>query len=67
MIRHDLPGDKWQKSSFSPDNGGNCVEGQLTAEGLFAVGDSKNRVLGAHTFEPAVWQQFINAVRTGTV
>ncbi|MFE4826645.1 DUF397 domain-containing protein [Streptomyces sp. NPDC056672] len=67
MIRHGLPEDKWQKSSYSPDNGGQCFERQMTADGLVAVGDSKNRLLGAHAFEPAVWQQFVNAVRTGTV
>ncbi|GAB2769339.1 DUF397 domain-containing protein [Streptomyces daliensis] len=63
MMRHDLPRDKWQKSSYSPDNGGQCVEKQVTADGLVAVGDSKHRDLGAHTFSPAQWQAFVAAVR----
>ena len=29
MMRHDLPEDGWRKSSYSSDNGGNCIETQL--------------------------------------
>ncbi|MFI9582656.1 DUF397 domain-containing protein [Streptomyces sp. NPDC052236] len=67
MTRHNLPEDAWQKSSYSGDNGGQCVEKQLTADGLVAVGDSKNRSLGAHTFDPKQWQVFITAVRNDTI
>ncbi|MFI6528995.1 DUF397 domain-containing protein [Streptomyces uncialis] len=65
MMRYDLPEDGWQKSSYSPDNGGNCVERQLTADGEVAVGDSKCRALGAHAFAPAAWQEFVTAVAHG--
>ena len=67
MMRHDLPEDKWYKSSYSTDNGGQCFEKQTTAEGDIACGDSKNRLLGAHTFIPPVWQEFVTAVRNGTL
>lgn len=63
MMRHNLPADAWKKSSYSPDNGGNCVETQVTADGLVAVGDSKDRALGAHAFDPSPWQVFVTAVR----
>jgi hypothetical protein len=67
MMRHDLPEDSWQKSSYSADNEGSCVERQLTPDGLVAVGDSKDRALGAHTFAPAQWAAFVAAVRGGGV
>ncbi|WP_323137855.1 DUF397 domain-containing protein [Streptomyces sp. NBC_01433] len=47
MLRHDLPEGAWTKSSYSGDNGGSCVETQPTVDGLFGVGDSKGRTLGA--------------------
>ncbi|MFF2020965.1 DUF397 domain-containing protein [Streptomyces sp. NPDC058171] len=65
MMRHNLPEGGWQKSSYSPDNGGNCIERQMTAEGEVAVGDSKDRSLGAHAFAPAAWTRFVNGVRSG--
>ena len=67
MMRHDLPGEMWQKSSYSPDNGGQCVERQMTPDGRVAVGDSKMRDLGAHTFAPGPWQTFITALREGSL
>ncbi|WP_172387332.1 DUF397 domain-containing protein [Streptomyces sp. MNP-20] len=67
MMRHDLPAEGWRKSSYSPDNGPNCVECQVTDEGRIAAGDSKNRHLGAHTFDPTAWQQFITAVAKGQI
>ncbi|RNG26222.1 DUF397 domain-containing protein [Streptomyces botrytidirepellens] len=67
MMRHNLPEDAWKKSSYSGDNGGTCVETQMTADDLVAVGDSKDRALGAHTFGPAQWQEFVTAVRNGAL
>lgn len=63
MMRHDLPEDLWQKSTYSSDTGGNCVETQLTPDGLVAVGDSKDRAQGAFAFQPDAWEAFINAVK----
>lgn len=61
------PESAWRKSSYSPDNGGNCVEAQPTHDHRIAVGDSKCRTLGAHTFAPAPWHAFITAVRHNTL
>ncbi|MFD8059909.1 DUF397 domain-containing protein [Streptomyces cyaneofuscatus] len=67
MVRYGLPDGTWVKSSYSPDNGGNCVEIQQTSDGLVALGDSKDRALGAHTFAPREWQAFVAAVRDGSL
>ncbi|MFE9457664.1 DUF397 domain-containing protein [Streptomyces californicus] len=55
------------KSSYSGDNGGSCVETQPTADGLVAVGDSKDRTLGAHTFGRDQWRAFVAAVQSGSL
>ncbi len=65
MMRHALPEDLWQKSSYSSDTGANCVETQLTLDGLVAVGDSKDRSLGAFTFQPHAWEAFVGSVKAG--
>ncbi|MFF9566922.1 DUF397 domain-containing protein [Streptomyces sp. NPDC014685] len=67
MARHGLPEDAWTKSSYSADNGGSCVETQMTPDALVAVGDSKDRGRGAHVFGPAPWRAFVAAVRDGVV
>ncbi|MGQ4451482.1 DUF397 domain-containing protein [Streptomyces griseus] len=67
MARHGLPDGAWAKSSYSMDNGGTCVETQRTSDGLLAVGDSKDRSLGAHTFGPEQWQAFVTAVQDGSL
>ncbi|MET7874716.1 DUF397 domain-containing protein [Streptomyces cyaneofuscatus] len=67
MVRYGLPVSAWVKSSYSGDNGGTCIETQSTPDGLVAVGDSKDRTLGAHTFAPAPWQVFVTAVRDGSL
>ncbi|MFF3640451.1 DUF397 domain-containing protein [Streptomyces sp. NPDC002564] len=43
------------------------MERQTTADGRVAAGDSKNRELGAHTFRPSVWQEFVTAAAEGTL
>ncbi|MFE7115607.1 DUF397 domain-containing protein [Streptomyces sp. NPDC057654] len=65
MIRNDLPKDRWKKSSYSGDQGPTCIETQPTDDGLVAVGDSKNRALGAFVFPPAAWAEFVGAVKRG--
>jgi hypothetical protein len=65
MIRYNLPDGKWRTSSYSADNGGQCVEVQITDDGLTAVGDSKARGLGAFTFARGQWAGFVAAVKRG--
>jgi hypothetical protein len=65
VIRHNLPASKWRKSSYSPDNGGNCVEIQRADAGSVALGDSKDRPRGAFILPSAAWISFVTAVKSG--
>jgi len=55
----------WFKSSYSNDQGGNCVEGARLADGSRAVRDSKAPHGPALLFPAAAWTAFTTAVRTG--
>jgi hypothetical protein len=61
-MRHDLPADRWRKSSHSSGGSGNCVEIQATDDGLLAVGDSKDRARGAFTFPTSAWTAFVRLI-----
>ncbi|KAB8159511.1 DUF397 domain-containing protein [Streptomyces sp. 3MP-14] len=63
MIRYHLPEDLWRSSSYSADNGGQCVEIQTVDAGDIAVGDSKDRARGAFVFAPAAWTSFVNHLK----
>lgn len=65
MMRHDLPADRWIKSSYSGDTNGTCVEYQLVGSTDVAVGDSKDRSQGAFIFPADSWKDFVNAVKRG--
>jgi hypothetical protein len=65
MMRHDLPEDAWTKSSYSGNNGGQCVEYQRVDGLHVAVGDSKDRSQGAFVFPLHAWTSFVNAVKDG--
>ncbi|MEV8324368.1 Scr1 family TA system antitoxin-like transcriptional regulator [Kitasatospora sp. NPDC056731] len=54
----------WRKSSYSGNNGGNCVEVATTRPGRL-VRDSKDPEGPVLDFSPVAWQSFIDAVRTG--
>ena len=45
---------------------GTCVAVALTAEGDVAVGDTKAPDRQPHTFTPAEWDVFVEAVKGGT-
>ncbi|MEU8570472.1 DUF397 domain-containing protein [Streptomyces pathocidini] len=64
-MRHDLPADGWRKSSYSGSAGSDCIETQVTCDGLVAVGDSKDRSQGAFVYAPEAWASFVGAVRRG--
>ncbi|MFI1962799.1 DUF397 domain-containing protein [Streptomyces pathocidini] len=65
MMRHSLPEADWRKSSYSGDQGANCLEIQATNDGLVAVGDSKDRSQGAFVYTPQAWGSFLGAVKRG--
>jgi len=55
----------WFKSSYSNDQGGNCVEGARLANGSMAVRDSKDPDGPVLLFPAAGWTAFTTAVRNG--
>jgi hypothetical protein len=60
------PEQAWFKSSYSSNNGTNCVEvADLTAVGEVAVRDSKDKTGPALVLTPAAWSSFVTAVRAG--
>jgi hypothetical protein len=56
--------ERWRKSSYSGNGGGNCVEVALVAGGI-AVRDSKNPDGPRLIFTPAEWEAFTAGVRGG--
>ncbi|MFJ3812767.1 DUF397 domain-containing protein [Streptomyces sp. NPDC090056] len=60
----NLTGARWRKSSYSGDNGGECVEvADLTAH--VAVRDSKNPEGPAFLAAPAAFTAFVSAAAEG--
>ncbi|WP_335978300.1 DUF397 domain-containing protein [Streptomyces sp. CA2R106] len=58
--------DAWFKSSYSQENGTNCVEvADLTPTGQVAVRDSKDKAGPALVFPADSFAQFVAAVRGG--
>ena len=60
-----MTGAKWRTSSYSGDNGGNCVEVAAIAKAI-AVRDSKDPNGGQLVLSPQRWHRFTAEVRTGT-
>ncbi|WP_432091903.1 DUF397 domain-containing protein [Streptomyces sp. NRRL F-5630] len=58
-----LTGARWFRSSYSNDQGGQCVEGARLAEASMAVRDSKQPEMGAFVFRAAVWAAFVNDIK----
>jgi hypothetical protein len=53
----------WRTSSYSGNNGGNCVEAG-SAPGAVLVRDTKDRDGGALAFTPDAWRRFAARVKT---
>ena len=51
----------WRKSSYSSDNGGNCVE-VGTADRVM-VRDTKNKAGAVLRFSPDAWRKFADQVK----
>jgi hypothetical protein len=56
---------EWRKSSYSGDNGGNCVEIAQNLPGAVAVRDSKDPEGPKLVFTPDEWRAFAAGVRAG--
>jgi len=61
----DLTGAVWRKSSYSGNNGGNCVEVARNMPEIVAVRDSKDPQGPGLVFTPDQWQAFAAAVKAG--
>jgi Domain of unknown function (DUF397) len=63
----DMTADRalWRKSSYSGDNGGDCVEVAGNLPGVVAVRDSKNPAGPSLAVVPQAWAAFTAAVRAG--
>ncbi|WP_433889096.1 DUF397 domain-containing protein [Streptomyces sp. CA-111067] len=60
-----LSGADWFKSSYSDNQGGECVEGARLADGSMAVRDSKDPQGPALIFPADAWTAFAAATREG--
>ncbi|WP_327234411.1 DUF397 domain-containing protein [Streptomyces sp. NBC_01317] len=56
---------QWFKSSYSDNNGGNCVEGARLAGGAMAVRDSKLPNSPAFVTNAPAWTAFVGALAEG--
>ncbi|WP_329136099.1 DUF397 domain-containing protein [Streptomyces sp. NBC_01476] len=63
----DLTHAHWLKSSYSDNNGGNCVEIAPGFPGLVPVRDSKDPAGPALLFPTPAWHSFLTALRTETL
>ncbi|MFI1070262.1 DUF397 domain-containing protein [Streptomyces puniciscabiei] len=55
---------KWRKSSYSSDQGGQCVEVAELAQGTVAIRDSKTPAGPVLTLDPAAFTTFVNWAST---
>ncbi len=65
MTNLDLNVVTWRKSSYSGDDGGDCIEVAPGFPGLVPVRDSKNPEGPALVFPAAAWRAFVAGVRAG--
>jgi Domain of unknown function (DUF397) len=59
----DLTKADWHKSSYSSNNGGNCVEVARNLPGVVAVRDSKDPNGPALTITPDAWRALLRSVQ----
>ncbi|MEU3960562.1 DUF397 domain-containing protein [Streptomyces buecherae] len=55
----------WRKSSYSGNNGGNCVEVAPGFAGVVPVRDSKDPNGPALAFSSSAWAAFVAGVKAG--
>jgi hypothetical protein len=55
----------WQKPFVSEPNGGNCVEVNLSLEGLIGVRDTKLTSSPVFVFDAGEWAAFLVGVKAG--
>ncbi|MGW9048040.1 DUF397 domain-containing protein [Streptomyces lydicus] len=65
MYAIDLSTVTWRKSSYSNQDGGECIEIAENHPALVPVRDSKNPHGPALVFPAAAWSAFVGAVKGG--
>ncbi|MFI6446764.1 Scr1 family TA system antitoxin-like transcriptional regulator [Kitasatospora sp. NPDC050543] len=60
-----LPTESWRKSSYSDDDGGQCIEVAHDVPGHVPVRDSKDPEGPALVFSTYAWRSFIAGIRAG--
>jgi hypothetical protein len=55
----------WRKSTYSGNNGGQCVEVARNLPGIVAVRDSKDPACAVLSFSPAGWRAFTAGIKAG--
>jgi hypothetical protein len=63
----DLTGAAWRKSSYSGNNGGNCVEVARNLPDAVALRDSKNPQGPVLVVTPEDWRAFTATVQAGAL
>ncbi|MGZ0199741.1 DUF397 domain-containing protein [Streptomyces sp. RM1] len=61
----DLSTVTWRKSSYSNQDGGNCVEVSDNLPSLVPVRDSKDTTRTPLLFTAPAWAAFVSGVKTG--
>ncbi|MFC9757921.1 DUF397 domain-containing protein [Streptomyces sp. NPDC056921] len=64
MTTHEPAGAHWFRSSYSNDQGGQCVEGARLDGWVMAVRDSKDPEQGVCVFPAAAWLAFVDEVKS---
>ena len=62
MSRHDLSATTWIKSSYSGENGGNCLEVAPEFASVVPVRDSKNPDGPVLLVQRSAWAAFVASV-----
>jgi hypothetical protein len=65
VLNVDLTGAAWHKSSYSGNNGGDCVQVAGNLDDAVAVRDSKDPSGPVLVFSPGQWQAFTARVKAG--
>jgi Domain of unknown function (DUF397) len=65
MNTHDLSAATWIKSSYSGNNGGDCIEVAPGFTGVVPVRDSKDPQGPALVFPAGAWTAFLGGIKGG--
>ncbi|MCM2420623.1 DUF397 domain-containing protein [Streptomyces sp. RKAG293] len=64
-MNHTIPSESWRSSTYSQNNGGECIEVADGIPGVVPVRDSKDPHGPALSFSPDAWRSFVAGVQGG--